>query len=128
MKKAAFILKIVSTGLLFVCGLFIMLLGVQGKGGDAYIYTSAHASYEYYGGDAYTGIQHAAADTANNVASIGGFLSQAIDNIYLWGGVILMVISIYLFACALATVANDNKATIKKDLEENKALTEDAVS
>lgn len=43
-----------------------------------YTYTSysgygsyTNTSYEYYGGDAYTGIQHAAADTADNVAQLG---------------------------------------------------------
>jgi len=31
---------------------------------------SVHTSYEYYGGDAYTGIQQAAADTSRNVANL----------------------------------------------------------
>ena len=39
--------------------------------GEAYISSnSRYISYEYYGGDAYTGIQHAIADTGNNVNSL----------------------------------------------------------
>lgn len=35
-----------------------------------YYSSGIYVSYEYYGGDAYTGIQNAAADTANNVGRL----------------------------------------------------------
>jgi len=41
-----------------------------------------NSSYEYYGGDAYTGIQHAGADAANNVAILGDNIESAAFVIY----------------------------------------------
>lgn len=117
MKKTAFILRLVATGLFFALGLTVFILGLSSStgfyGGYYSSYDYKKPSYEYYGGDAYTGIQNAAVDTANNVARAGADTSNAIasfhnsmnnqmDNIYIWAGVALMIVAIYLFGCTLS--------------------------
>ncbi len=50
------------------------------------------ASYEYYGGDAYTGIQHATVDATNNIAEAGDILKNYVyDFSYTMGGLFLIV-------------------------------------
>ena len=53
-----------------------------------------YMSYEYYGGDAYTGIQHAAARTANNMQ----YLIDALKTCF---GHVLMVAALILWATGL---------------------------
>ena len=57
-----------------------------------------HVSYEYYGGDAYTGIQQAVADTANNVAEAGSNLALQLDAIFEVIGYIFIVMGLLLIA------------------------------
>ncbi len=113
MQKTAFVLKIVAAGLLFGLGLTVFILGLSDNTGTYSI--SIWSDYErplhnVYGGDAYTGIQNAAADTAINVAEVGNSLERfhnsmasQMQNIYIWSGVALMIVSIYLVGCALST-------------------------
>ncbi|MBP3414913.1 MAG: hypothetical protein J6L81_06945 [Clostridia bacterium] len=44
-------------------------------------YTAQTEANEYYGGDAYTGIQHASAQTANNVVAVNDTLQQTNSNL-----------------------------------------------
>lgn len=121
MKKTAFIIKTVAAGLMFALGLTVFILGLSGETGILYGYSSIYEgdyqtpSYEFYGGDAYTGIQNAAVDTARNVAQAAYDLSNSVsrlqnaiayqmENIYIWAGVILMIVGIYLVGCALSTI------------------------
>lgn len=54
--------------------------------------TYRRPSYEYYGGDAYTGIQNATADSANNIAEMGDILKNYIyDFSYTMGGLLLVI-------------------------------------
>ena len=52
------------------CKLLSILLMVFGL--FLFFFNLSDTEYEEYGGDAYTGIQHAAADTANNVIDVVG--------------------------------------------------------
>ncbi len=52
--------------------------------------------YEYYGGDAYTGIQHAAADTANNIYFLAGELEWYIYDLQTTNGYFLTIIGAVL--------------------------------
>jgi len=59
--------------------------------------TFMRPDYEYYGGDAYTGIQNSTADVAENVAEAGDILKNLIyDFSYTMGGALLIVALIIL--------------------------------
>lgn len=61
-----------------------------------------YASCERYGGDAYTGIQNAAADTCNNVST----LTESVNYGF---GSILLVCSLGCFAFAFSPCKNHEK-------------------
>ena len=107
MKRTAYVLKILSTMLLFCLGTVMMIMGFSGNGGNAEYNFWSSVDYKTYGGDAYTGIQNAAAATANQIIKFGLFFSEIIDNIYICVGAVLMLGSLYLFACALTDMAKD---------------------
>ena len=58
-------------------------------------FSSGYVSWKEYGGDAYTGIQNAAAATANNVDSLGDFLEEATSMFFIVMGVGIILISLY---------------------------------
>lgn len=67
--------------------------------------TGTYSSYNYYGGDAYTGIQHAAADTSRNVQSLASIVKTGFQNISQSGmGYLLLIIGIWLIAYSLHTL------------------------
>lgn len=65
-------------------------------------YKGTIVCYESYGGDAYTGIQHAAADTAVNVI----YLTESVNYGF---GSILLVCSLACFAFAFSPCKNYKK-------------------
>ena len=82
--------------------------------------TGTRTSYDWYGGDAYTGIQQAAADTARNVSDLAkivqvGFQEQNGTGI----GYLLLILGIWIFMHSLH-VLNEIKA---RDQFEGKVLT-----
>ena len=56
-----------------VLAISLMVFGIV-----LFTFNFSNTKYEEYGGDAYTGIQNASADTANNVIEVGGYLVFAI--------------------------------------------------
>jgi len=59
--------------------------------------TFMRPDYEYYGGDAYTGIQNSTVDVAENVAEVGDILKNLIyDFSYTMGGTLLVAALIIL--------------------------------
>lgn len=56
-------------GLLAVVLAVVMFAAANSDSGVSGMSSGTYTSYNYYGGDAYTGIQQAAADTARNVQS-----------------------------------------------------------
>ena len=55
-------------------------------------------SNEYYGGDAYTGIQQAAAQTANNVQEVGKMIRLGISGVLLVEGLAFLSVAFCLTA------------------------------
>lgn len=125
MKKTATILKFICAGLIFVVGLITFS---QGQNKAAADYSGLFTSFESYGGDAYTGIQNAVAETSRNINNIGDFLSHIINDAYSWGGTLLMIFGIYIFACTLASIEpntienNSLDETTIRDLTNYKSL------
>lgn len=72
---------------------------------NSYPYTSItkHVQYEYYGGDAYTGIQQAAADTANNVEATYQVVRSTYYMIAQGLGFALILSGIVLFGCGVGS-------------------------
>lgn len=58
-------------------------------------YVGNYESASYYGGDAYTGIQNAAATTANNVDSLGEVVCSGLKGIMIVFGGTLITVGIY---------------------------------
>jgi len=56
--------------------------------------TGDYVSRESYGGDAYTGIQHAAAETGQNVRALAKITSKGFGSVLLISGMTLIVLGI----------------------------------
>lgn len=76
----------------------------------------SYESNEYYGGDAYTGIQQAAAQAANNVLAVGKMIRLGI------GG--LLIVQGLVFLAASVCIKTENKTTVSVEsvLNENLPL------
>ena len=98
MKKKAAFLKIFASAVIIILGLVIFFMGISDGFMDFY---GRYTSYESYGGDAYTGIQNAAADTAVNVENFGYALEEAVNMGAIFGGLLVAFLGIYLLAAAL---------------------------
>ena len=94
MKKAASILGMISSVISFCSGIYIYL--------SIPFYSWGYVISEKYGGDAYTGIQNAAADTANNILN----LNYAIQTVF---GILLIIIGLLSFSYFLLQLANSSK-------------------
>lgn len=115
MKKPTLI-KLVSAVLLCCLGLVIAIMGLSEAIGGTYY--SNYTSYEYYGGDAYTGMQQASADAANNASKLGVFASGVVSQAYIFVGLVVMLVGIYLVGCTLATAAEQNPTVVEKKEEQ----------
>ena len=111
MKKAGYIIKIVSAALIFALGTTVMIVGLC----DSYWYNGYWTSNEYYGGDAYTGIQNAAADTSRNVHYLGNLFEGFCNDTFTLGGILIMLLGIFMFGCTFAS-ADTNGARRKKKM------------
>ena len=82
-------------------------------------YAEKYISYEYYGGDAYTGIQQAVADTGNNVRGLSSTVSTAGNEIL---GAILttgaFVFMLIFFVCLYTAI----RTFTSKIVEETKGV------
>lgn len=79
-----------------VFGIAFIILGVISViWGLTLGYIGNYESASYYGGDAYTGIQNAAATTANNVDSLGEVVCSGLKGIMIVSGGTLITIGIY---------------------------------
>lgn len=111
-------LKIVFLVLLEIIGIVALFFSITTFSGylDSFP-TFMRPDYEYYGGDAYTGIQNSTADVAENVAEAGDILKNLIyDFSYTMGGTLLIVallillVATYLLikACICPIVVDKN--------------------
>ena len=101
--------------ILIVAALAAIILGVVTMTKAEKLYTGRWTSHETYGGDAYTGIQNAAADTAGNVQSGNVILNDINKNVCFGLGSILIVIGLTLAAFAVAFLLGkkDEPAPVK---------------
>ena len=80
-----------------------------------YRYATTHIDYEYYGGDAYTGIQQAAAGTGNNISAVNSTIAGAGNEIL---SVILLacafIFTLIFFVCLYLTIKTFSESTITK--------------
>ena len=76
--------------LLVVVGVLSIILGFCAFGAD----TGYHENNNTYGGDAYTGIQNAAAQTANNLVDLADLTAFGFGSILLIGGLVLVLVGI----------------------------------
>ena len=97
--------------------------------GDVFPPETGYTSYEFYGGDAYTGIQHACADISNNVYYLGHsfFWSfygiKGIIGLFDCIGYILMVSSLVFATLGIKSLKPATYIEVKTDNivnEENK--------
>ena len=72
-------------------GTLCIILSLVVLVGSASVATGNYISHESYGGDAYTGIQNAAADTGNNVRYIGMGIEELYDKVCQIGAFILFI-------------------------------------
>ena len=81
-----------STCYFGVCiGIICIIFSFVTFSGSADIPPSFYTDHDTYGGDAYTGIQNAAADAANNITKLSSGIESLYDKISLIGGFILMI-------------------------------------
>ncbi len=80
--------------------------------------------YEYYGGDAYTGMQNATVDAANNIAEMGDILKNYIYDfafgmgaLFLIIGVLLLLFVIYMLCKTISAAVVVDKSQIDSIVE-----------
>jgi len=78
--------------------------------------TASYSSFKYYGGDAYTGIQQAAAVTGNNVFALLGNLSTISGLAFILSALILGTIGIYFVLEAKNNTHVDSSIEIEETL------------
>ncbi len=100
MKKYAKVLKIVCALLLIGASVVSFVASSE------YYYDGGYTSYEYYGGDAYTGIQQACADAANNVDRLGGYISAVMQFFFIILGIAFAAAALFVLASAFADAAS----------------------
>ena len=66
------------------------------------LYDGSYISFETYGGDAYTGIQNAAAATANNVRALIRVVGYATSNLIHYIGYLLFTIGVLLLVIGVS--------------------------
>ena len=69
---------------------------------ESYVNVGSYISFETYGGDAYTGIQNAAAATANNVRSLIRVVGYATSNLIHYMGYLLFTIGVLLLVSGVS--------------------------
>ena len=82
----------IVTIIFIVLGLIMSIMGIA----RTFVCDDYRTSYEYYGGDAYTGIQQAAADTSKNLCEIGNMLENFFNLTYIFLGILLVTIGTYM--------------------------------
>lgn len=85
-----------------VIGLLSAILGLSAYGLDTGYYESSSA----YGGDAYTGIQNAAAQTANNVRYVTEAVASVGGSILLVTGLVLILVGVKAFVEEMGDLAD----------------------
>ena len=119
-----------------VCGVVILILGFLTYGSNLRTYnigtgseSTSYTSYEYYGGDAYTGIQQAAADASNNagiaaenIVTTNTYLMAILNSIYRPVGLVLIALGL-ITICNYLYKLTEITERKKKEKESNVTVT-----
>ena len=95
--KSGFVIKLIASIIVMATGVLMFFFGIT----SAFYCGGSYVPHETYGGDAYTGIQNAAADTANNVDSLGGLLSDVANATSFIGGLLVIALGLFLLGKAV---------------------------
>ncbi len=119
--------KIAAKGLLLT-GIIAIILAIvcwhKGNNVDDYLHMGRAISPETYGGDAYTGMQNAAAQAATNLYFLNGNLAYVMEGMYDCIGYVLFTIGLIVFfvgvwkmgqceATLSVTTTNNSAQTVK---------------
>ena len=85
---------------------------------SGHFYTGKYVSRQTYGGDAYTGIQNAAADTAWNVEAGNEILNKIYDAVCFGFGALLLVIGLALIGVGVCCLLKKEEEPAKQSTEE----------
>ena len=105
-KKKVNILKllpIISNAIVVISGILSVIFGIKAK--NFYSLYLSYTSSESYGGDAYTGIQNAAAATSHNVRAV----FQLIQNCAMFLLIVIGLIAIAAFSTKLFNAIKEYK-------------------
>ena len=122
-------MKIVSVILRTVASIMVMILGIVMVFNSNFYINGVNTNYQFYGGDAYTGIQHAVADASNNINDIANALENIIEDAYKCTGYFLLFIGIYMLGATLSTIHKNKRSTLTEEPEvlSNSTPSEDSV-
>lgn len=93
-------------------GTLCLILSIVALCGSASVSTGNYISHESYGGDAYTGIQNAAADTGNNIRFLGMGIELLYDKVCQIGAFILFIAGLLIslkYAKELIAILKEEK-------------------
>ena len=105
--------KILAIGIMVV-GLAAIVFAIICWSSSIYFYEGSSVRFETYGGDAYTGIQNAAAQTANNIQYLNRSLEEFATLMANWMGFLLITIGTLLLVVGVSKTIS---AFQKKPLE-----------
>ncbi len=92
-------MKITCAGLVFVIGFLILLFGILGQTG-----------FTFYGDISYD-------NAANNIYCIALAFEYAIKQAYIWIGILLIITSVYLLACAFSMIREKDADIKNKEMQ-----------
>ena len=113
--------KAIISALIIIFGIIVFILGLS----ETFDFYGYYTYYETYGGDAYTGIQHAAADTSKNLNNIGYLLEDFLNLLFVCGGVLIILFGSYLLASNVTKIEKPKSQSVdasNKTLEQNFAV------
>ena len=105
----------ITTAILYlICGLVVMGIGVyQICSRETPSQVTERTNYAYYGGDAYTGIQHAATDTSNNTIGVVRGVYDLNANVC----IVIIVLGLMIEGCGISKFESAIKEGKKKYVE-----------
>ena len=101
-----------------VCGIAIGIIALvksSSVNGDSFYHFTEH---NFYGGDAYTGIQNAAADAANNAANLSKCICAGFSAILLIAGLVLLCFCLFKIFEILSSYIHKNHEIAKETVKE----------
>ena len=101
-----------------VCGIAIGIIALvksSSVNGESFY---RHTEHNFYGGDAYTGIQNAAADAANNAASLSKCICEGFSAILLIAGLVLLCFCLFKIFEILSSSIHKNDVITNETVKE----------